>query len=104
MAQDDKSQKEPAEGSRENLNVPAATDVNRGSATDSPMERGPGQLSEPGKPEGGQKRPDEEKGEKGGSAQPGAGITNRPIEEEQENQAEVPERGKTKSEDSGSRR
>lgn len=86
MAEENKSNKEPAEGSRENLNVPAAAD----------MEQGAGQLSEPHKPAvPGAHDP---RHDKGGSAQPGAGITNRPIEEERRNQEEVPGRGKTKEE------
>ena len=45
----DKSNTEKAEGSRDNVNVDPA-DVNHGSATDSPMERGSGQVSKPEKP------------------------------------------------------
>lgn len=88
MVEDDKSQKEPAEGSRENLNVPAPAD----------MEHGAGQLSEPDKPA--VPGAEDPRRDKGGSAQPGAGITNRPLKEEQGNQDEVPERGRTKGENS----
>ncbi len=90
MVQQDKpgeQEQEKAEGSRENLNVPAAAD----------MEHGAGQLSEPHKPAvPGSENP---RDDKGGSAQPGAGITNRPMREERENQGKVPERGKTKGEE-----
>jgi len=92
----DKSSSEKAEGSRENVNVDPH-DVNEGSATER-MERGSGQVSHPDKPlasPGG--------GGAGGSAagpsksaQRSAGITNRPVEEEQQNQEELPPRGKAK--------
>jgi hypothetical protein len=36
-----------------------------------------------------------------GSAQQGAGITNRPLDEEQNEQAQVPPRGQTKDEERG---
>jgi hypothetical protein len=36
-----------------------------------------------------------------GSAQQGAGITNRPLEQEQNEQAQVPPRGQTKDEERG---
>ena len=36
-----------------------------------------------------------------GSAQHGAGITNRPLDREQEEQAQVPPRGQTKDEERG---
>jgi len=87
MVQQDRSEQEKAEGSRESLNVPAAAD----------MESGAGQLSEPEKPAvPGSENP---RSDKGGSAQPGAGITNRPMQEERENQDAVPERGRTKGEE-----
>jgi hypothetical protein len=89
MTDENTLEKEPAEGSRENLNVPAAAD----------METGAGQLSEPHEPAvPGAENP---RHDKGGSAQPGAGITNRPIEEERLNQEGLPARGKTKGEDEG---
>jgi hypothetical protein len=36
-----------------------------------------------------------------GSAQQGAGITNRPLDQEQDEQAQVPPRGQTKDEERG---
>jgi hypothetical protein len=36
-----------------------------------------------------------------GSAQQGAGITNRPLDQEQDEQAQVPPRGQTKDEEQG---
>ena len=36
-----------------------------------------------------------------GSAQQGAGITNRPLDQEQNEQAQVPPRGQTKDEEQG---
>ena len=87
MVDENKSSKEPAEGSRENLNVPAAAD----------MEQGAGQLSEPDKPA--TPGADDPRRDKGGSAQPGSGITNRPLGEERQNQGELPARGTTKDEE-----
>jgi len=99
----DRSSTEKAEGSRENVNLDPEDlnvdpkDVNAGSATDSPMERGSGQLSQPDKPlpsrGGGGARGS---AGTGGAAQRSAGITNRPVEEEQQNQEELPPRGKPK--------
>jgi len=86
MTEENKSDKEPAEGARESLNVPAAAD----------MERGAGQLSEPHKPA--VPGAEDPRHDKGGSVQPGAGITNRPLEEEERTQDEVPDRGKGKEE------
>ena len=86
----DKSSTEPAEGSRENVNIDPSElnvdphDVNEGMATDNPMERGSGQVSKPEKP-----LPDKEGGK-------GGGITNRPLEDEEQNQAELPPRGQAK--------
>lgn len=88
MVNENKSNKEPAEGSREDLNVPAAAD----------MERGAGQLSEPDKPA--VPGADNPRHDKGGSAQPGSGITNRPLSDERQNQGDLPGRGKTKAEES----
>jgi hypothetical protein len=98
MMADDKSDMEKAEGSRENVNLPEQ-DVNWGSATgsddDSRMERGSGQVSRPEKPiEGGR----QEQAGHGGSAQKGAGITNRPLDEEKQNQDELPPRGESRGE------
>jgi len=77
------SQKEKAEGSRETAEeVPAHVDEGQGARNK--MERGSGQQSKP-------ERPLTE-----GSSQHGAGITNRPVEEEDENQSRVPPRGETK--------
>ena len=96
----DKSSTEKAEGSTENVNLDP-NDVNAGSATDSPMERGSGQVSRPEKPlppKGGKGKGGgaDSGATEGGSAQPAAGITNRPIEEEQQNQEDLPPRGKAK--------
>jgi len=82
----EKSNQDPAEASRETINNPT---VNDGRATDNPMERGSGQPSDPHKPiprPGGK-----------GAAQPAAGITNRPLEEEQATQNALPDRGKTRN-------
>jgi hypothetical protein len=66
-------------------------EVNIGNATDSPMERGPGQVSDPGKPL------DQPGGAEGsGKDDQAGGITNRPLDEEQENQERLPPRGKEK--------
>ena len=82
----EKKNEEPAEESRENLDVPAAAD----------MERGAGQLSEPHKPA--VPGAEDPRHDKGGSLQPGAGITNRPLQEEEQEQDEVPDRGTSKDE------
>ena len=88
----DKASRENVNLDPEDLNVDSANvDVNAGSATDSPMERGSGQLSQPDKP---LPSKDEGAGAAGGSAQRSAGITNRPVEEEQQNQEALPPRGK----------
>jgi hypothetical protein len=100
----DKSSKEKAEGSRENVNRDPEDfdvdpkDVNAGSATDSPMERGSGQLSQPHRPlpsKGGEGAA----GSAGGSTQRSAGITNRPVEEEQQSQEDLTPRGKGDGQD-----
>jgi hypothetical protein len=104
----DKSSTEKAEGSRENLDVTPPNvssagddrdDVNKGSATTERMERGSGQVSQPDKP-----IPSTGGGGAGGAqanrgaAQRSAGITNRPPDEEERNQDELPPRGAQKSE------
>ncbi len=74
------SNMEPAEGSRENVNV--------GTGAGNPMERGSGQPSAPEKPVN-QPHSPEQPGQAGG-------ITNRPLSEERENQEELPPRGQAK--------
>jgi len=101
----ERSQKEKAEGSRENVNVNAS--VNEGSATTSRMERGSGQVSQPGKPL------PETTSKPGGAGGPGGqsgqhpdtkgqtdagGITNRPLHQEEQEQGGLPPRGTTKDE------
>jgi hypothetical protein len=87
----DKSSMEKAEGSRENLNVDSSdadsADVNHGSATDNPMERGAGQVSRPEKPlpSTGARRGRRFEGQPG-SGQGSAGITSRPLDEEEQDQ------------------
>jgi len=78
------SQKEEAEGSRETVEETPA-DVDEGLGARNPMERGSGQKSRPERP-----LPDP------GAGQHEAGITNRPLPEEDENQARVPPRGERK--------
>lgn len=73
------SQMEKAEGSRENVNLPETESVNSGGDAGAPMERGAGQDSHPERP----------------LTNPG-GITNRPIEEEEQNQRAIPPRGRNK--------
>lgn len=94
------SQMEQAEGSRENVNVDAPNPAESGGNAEQPMERGAGQESHPEKPlphpggRGGQ-----------GEVPPGypakdrdnaGGITNRPLSEEEKNQASLPRRGERK--------
>jgi hypothetical protein len=107
------SQMEKAEGSRENVNVDAPKTSESGGDANSPMERGAGQESQPEKP-----LPDpggHEQGEHGGQGERGGqgslprgypehdrdnagGITNRPLNEEEENQRALPKRGSAKGE------
>ncbi len=75
------SNMEPAEGSRENVNV--------GTGAGNPMERGAGQPSRPEKPVAG-------KTASGGRQDQAGGITNRPLSEERGNQEELPPRGQSK--------
>jgi len=78
---DPASRKEQAEGSREAIEeTPAFIDEGLGATNQ--MERGSGQQSRPERP-----LPDPRAG------QHEAGITNRPVEEEEENQSRVPPRG-----------
>lgn len=85
------SEMEKAEGSRENVNLPQTESVNSGGDTGAPMERGAGQESHPDRPipEGGGggkgkerpgSRPSPDKSDAGG-------ISNRPLEQEEENQS-----------------
>ncbi len=69
------SNKEKAEGSRENVNL--------GTDAGNPMERGSGQVSHPERPAEGD--PDN-----------AGGITNRPLSEEERSQHAVPPRGDVK--------
>ncbi len=69
------SNKEKAEGSRENVNL--------GTGADSPMERGSGQVSQP------------DKGVRGDHEDAG-GISNRPLSEEETLDRELPPRGQAK--------
>ncbi len=88
------SQMEPAEGSRENVNL-GPTDPASGGEAPAPMERGAGQVSQPEKPL------PEERDEKGKlptgypstDGDDAGGITNRPLSEEERNQRAVPGRG-----------
>ncbi len=79
------SNMEPAEGSRENVNL--------GTGAGNPMERGSGQPSQPEKPMNQPKQPSPERKEQPDRA---GGITNRPLNEERENQEELPPRGEAK--------
>ncbi len=69
------SNKEKAEGSRENVNV--------GTGADNPMERGSGQVSQP-------ERPVKE------DVHDAGGISNRPLSEEEQRDRELPPRGQAK--------
>jgi hypothetical protein len=83
------SEKEQAEGSRENVNVPLSPEND----AVNPMERGHGQVSDPDKPV------DEE----ADTDQSAGGITNRPLEEEIAEQGELPRRGRARDEGSDER-
>ena len=106
----DKSSTEKAEGSRENVNVEMpdvdSASLNDDRETDNPvekMEKGAGQVSKPEKP-----LPSTGGGGAGGAqanrgpAQDSAGITNRPLEQEQQGQERPPPRGKAKGKSSAS--
>lgn len=94
------SQMEQAEGSTENVNLgqpdPALDGVNAGA----PMERGGGQESHPERPlehPGGRgdqgELPRDSPSEDSDNA---GGITNRPLDEEEQNQRAIPTRGQGK--------
>lgn len=92
------SQMEPAEGSRENVNMPV--DPSSGGSAGAPMERGEGQVSQPEKPlpgPGGRQEPgDLPKDYPSADRDDAGGVTNRPLSEEKRNQRAVPDRGQTK--------
>ncbi len=71
------SDKVKAEGSRENVNL--------GTDAGNPMERGSGQPSRPERPQ--PRRNDRDDA---------GGITNRPLSEEQQEEAQLPPRGEAK--------
>ncbi len=73
------SNKEKAEGSRENVNL--------GTDAGNPMERGSGQVSEPGRPIEPRHR---------GDRDDAGGISNRPLSEEERLDRELPPRGQAK--------
>ncbi len=73
------SNKEKAEGSRENVNL--------GTDAGNPLERGSGQVSHPDRPL---------KDEQQGDTDNAGGITNRPLSEEEKQEHKLPPRGDTK--------
>jgi hypothetical protein len=84
------SNKEKAEGSRENVNLgEQAGKLDRANGAENPMERGSGQRSEPAKPQGAPKRDE-------GNQTDAGGITNRPLSEEHREEEQLPPRGGTK--------
>lgn len=97
------SQMEPAEGSRENVNLGQPDPALSGGDAGAPMERGAGQVSHPERPlenPGGRAEagtlprgyPEEDADDAGG-------ITNRPLSEEKQNQRELPTRGRARGEE-----
>jgi hypothetical protein len=75
MGPNQASDKEKAEGSRENVNI--------GTGADNPMERGSGQNSRPNEPA---KQDQDDAG----------GISNRPLSEEERLDQQLPPRGQAK--------
>lgn len=94
------SQMEKAEGSRENVNLPETESVNSGGDAGAPMERGAGQDSHPERPltnPGGTGTQGERpRGNPSSDSSEAGGITNRPLEEEEQNQRAIPPRGQNK--------
>ncbi len=71
--------KEEPEGSRENADLGTPSPSNLGGDAGAPMERGAGQVSRPEKP-----------------LDDTGGITNRPLDEEERNQRDLPPRREAK--------
>lgn len=96
------SRMEPAEGSRENVNLGEPDPALSGGDAGAPMERGSGQVSQPERPlehPGGHGQQGERpRGYPSSDSDNAGGITNRPLSEEEENQRAMPTRGHGKNE------
>ena len=95
------SEMEQAEGSTKNVNLGQPDPALDGANAGAPMERGPGQESHPEQPlekPGGRGQEGElPRGYPSSDSDNAGGISNRPLDKEEQNQRAIPTRGRAKN-------